>query len=57
MSQSDCYCKSEVFLHADCKDGDRYMQLRGQLAELMVLVDSMLYREYVHYSLMEKANL
>jgi len=39
-----------AFLHAYCEEGDIHMRLRGRLAELMVLVDPKLYRQYVRYS-------
>ena len=34
-----CFDIPGAFLHADCKDKDTFMLLRGQLDELMVLVD------------------
>ena len=45
----NCFDIPGAFLHADCKDGEVYMRLRGKLAELMVLVEPKLYREYVRY--------
>ena len=44
-----CFDIPGAFLHADCEEGDTFMLLRGQLAELMVLIDPKLYREYVRY--------
>ncbi len=43
-----CFDIPGAFLHADCKDGHTYMKLRGKL-ELMVLIKTKLYREYVQY--------
>ena len=45
-----CFDIPGAFLHADCEDENTFMLLRGQLAELMVLVDPKLYLEYVRYS-------
>ena len=45
-----CFNITGAFLYADCKDENTFMLLRGQLAEVMVLMDSKLYCEYVRYS-------
>lgn len=52
-----CYDIPGAFLHAGCEYGDTYMLLEGHLAELMVLVDPKLYREYVRYSAKGQAML
>ncbi len=44
-----CFDIPGAFLHADCKEGHTYMKLREKLAELMVLIEPKLYREYVRY--------
>ncbi len=46
-----CFDITCAYLHADCSGkGEKFMLLEGQLAELMVLVEPKLYREYVLYS-------
>ena len=44
-----CYDIPGAFLRADCEDEDTFMQLRGKLAELLVLVEPELYREHVRH--------
>ncbi len=44
-----CFDIPGDFLHADCKEGHTYVKLCGKLAELMVLIEPKLYREYVRY--------
>ena len=44
-----CYDIPDAFLHADCEDDDTFMQLRGKLAELLVLVEPKLCREHVRH--------
>ncbi len=46
----NCYDIPGAYLHVKCEDGDTYMRLEGQLAKLMVLVDTKLYRKYHLYS-------
>ena len=38
-----------AFLHADCEDEDTFVQLRGKLADLLVLVEPKLYREHIRH--------
>ena len=45
-----CFDIPGAFLHADCEDENTFMLLRGQLAELMILVNPKLDYEYVRYS-------
>ncbi len=44
-----CFDIPGAFLCANCEEGDIFMLLRGQLAELMVLVEPKMYHEYVQY--------